>query len=199
MPRITPIELRGERALLLPLELSHTDALWEAGQSAEIWRYMPQCPQTRGDMQRLVQAAMTVQEQGSELPFAIGDQETGRIVGSTRFLDISVPDRHWEIGGTWLTPDVWRTRINTECKFLLLRHSFETMDMIRVSLKTDARNVQSQQAIERIGGVKEGVFRRHRILADGYIRDSVYYSVIAEEWPTVKQRLEGLLARDAQR
>jgi RimJ/RimL family protein N-acetyltransferase len=193
-PSITPIELHGTRALLRPLQESDAEALFDAGRPPEIWRYMPQHPQTLDDMRRIVRETLAAQSQGLEMTFVIFDQQTDRIVGSTRLLDISLPNRHWEIGWTWLTPDVWRTRLNTECKYLLLRHSFETMGMIRVSLKTDARNLRSQQAIERLGATKEGVWRRHRILPDGYIRDTVYYSIIAEEWPTVKQRLEGFLA-----
>lgn len=121
------------------------------------------------------------------------DQATNQVVGSTRFLDISSQHRQLEIGSTWLTPSVWRTRMNTECKYLLLKHCFEVLETIRVQIKTDRRNVQSQRAIERLGAVKEGVLRRHRILPDGYVRDTVYYSVIDEEWPAVKARLEAFL------
>ncbi len=121
------------------------------------------------------------------------DQQSDKIVGSTRFLDISISHRHAEIGWTWLAPHVWRTRINTECKYLLLRHGFETLDLIRVQLKTDRRNLTSQQAIERIGGQKEGILRKHRIMPNGYIRDSVYYSILDEEWPLVKTRLQRIL------
>lgn len=189
----TPIELRGQRARLQPLTLSHTDALWAAGTDEDIWRYFPAPIRSRDAMAQWVRDAVQEQEQGHSLPFAIIDQETGRIVGSTRFADISRPHRAAEIGWTWLAPTVWRTRVNTECKYLLLSHGFETLDLIRIFLKTDSRNARSQRAIERIGGIKEGVLRRHLILADGYIRDSVYYSIIVEEWPGVKQRLEGLL------
>ncbi len=196
---LTPIEFHGRRATLLPLQMSHTDALFEAGQDERIWRYLPKHPKTRAEMQSVVENALALQAGGQELPFVVADRETDRIVGSTRLLDITLPDRRWEIGWTWYNPAVWRTRMNTECKYLLLRHSFETMDMVRVCLKTDLRNTRSQQAIERIGGVKEGVLRRQRIMPDGYIRDTVYYSIIAEEWPSVKARLESFLANDAQR
>jgi len=129
-----------------------------------------------------------------EWPLVVVDRTTDTIVGSTRYLDIVPAHKAVEIGWTWLTPSVWRTSINTECKYLLLRHAFETAGAIRVCLKTDSRNLRSQAAIERIGGVREGVLRRHRILPDGYRRDSVYYSIIDEEWPAVKARLEAMLA-----
>lgn len=177
----------------MPMALIHVPALLAAGQADEIWRCMPQHPCTLAEFQDWVQAALNEQECGTELPFVIVDRETDQVVGSTRFLDISLRHRHAEIGWTWLSPTVWRTRTNTECKFLLLRHAFEMLGLVRVCLKTDARNRRSQQAIERLGAVKEGILRRHRILPDGFIRDSVYYSIIAEEWPDVKTRLEGFL------
>jgi RimJ/RimL family protein N-acetyltransferase len=144
-------------------------------------------------MARWVDSALAEWQSGKSLPFVIEDRETGRIAGSTRLLDFDAANRGVEIGFTWLNPDVWRTRINTECKYLLLRHCFETIQVIRVQLKTDARNVQSQEAIERIGGVREGVLRHHRIMPDGYLRDSAYFSILAEEWPSVKARLERFL------
>jgi RimJ/RimL family protein N-acetyltransferase len=188
-----PNELAGKRAKLLPMEREHAQALYEAGQHPEIWAYMPIRITTPEEMERFVEQALKAKAEGTEFPFVIVDQETGRIVGSTRFLDISLPNRHLEIGWTWHSPDVWRTRINTECKYLLLRHCFETLDLLRVQLKTDGRNLRSQRAIERIGGIKEGVLRRQRILHDGYVRDTVYYSILAEEWPDVKTRLEVFL------
>ncbi|MFD1674542.1 GNAT family N-acetyltransferase [Alicyclobacillus fodiniaquatilis] len=192
---IEPVELIGKRAKLIPMDESHTADLFEAGWDRSIWTYMPDIAETMDDMRHLVSLALSARDKGTELPFVIVDQHSNKIVGSTRFLDISIPNRHLEVGWTWLSPSVWRTRINTECKYLLLRHGFEQLDMIRVQIKTDGRNVRSQQAIERIGGVKEGVLRKHRILHDGYVRDSVYYSVIAEEWPGVKSRLEKMLSR----
>lgn len=190
---IKPVELVGRRARLVPLEKHHITALYQAAQHAEIWTYMPMDIKTMEDMELLVDKALTAQEKGQEFPFVIHDQATDRIVGSTRFLDISILNRSLEIGWTWLSPEVWRTRINTEAKYLLLTHCFETLGTIRVQLKTDARNIRSQQAIERIGATKEGILRKHRIMHDGFVRDSVYYSVIFEEWTSVKQRLETLL------
>jgi RimJ/RimL family protein N-acetyltransferase len=191
--KVEPVTLVGKRAKLVPMELSHVSALYEAGQSPEIWRYMPARMISLDDMRDFVETALSAREQGTEEPFVIIDQVSGRVVGTTRFLDISMPHRNLEIGFTWLSPEAWRTRINTECKYLLLKHVFETLKFIRVQFKTDLRNVRSQQAIERLGAVREGVLRGHRIMPDGYIRDSVYYGIVAGEWPEVKERLEGFL------
>jgi RimJ/RimL family protein N-acetyltransferase len=127
-----------------------------------------------------------MQARGIFLPFAIIDRATAGAIGSTRYLDISAHDRHVEIGWTWLGKNFWRTPLNTECKYLLLRHAFETLGCIRVSLKTDLRNERSQRAIERLGAVREGVWRRVVIMHDGYQRSSVFYSILDDEWQTVK-------------
>jgi RimJ/RimL family protein N-acetyltransferase len=121
--------------------------------------------------------------------------DTGRAVGSTRFGDIDVPSERVEIGWTFLAPSRWRTAINSEAKLLQLRYAFDDLGAGRVGLKTDARNLRSQAAIERLGGVREGVLRRHMRLPDGFIRDSVYYSILRDEWPAVRDRLEVRLAR----
>ena len=186
------IELTGQRVKLLPMMPAHADGLFVAVHDADagMWTYMPLHVTTLADMTRLVQQALEARRQGQEYPFVIFDLQSQRLVGSTRFLDISAANRSLEIGWTWLVPGVWRTRINTECKYLLLQYCFETLALLRVQLKTDSRNLRSQQAIERIGGVKEGVLRHHRIMPDGYLRDSVYYSILAEEWPAVKKQLK---------
>lgn len=190
---ITPVELIGERVKILPMEVDHVQELFDAGNYPDIWAYMPMKINSIEDMKCLVDGALQAKVQGTEFPFVIYDNDSGKVVGSTRFLDISIPNRSLEIGWTWLSPTVWRTSINTECKYLLLKHCFETLGTIRVQIKTDGRNLRSQQAIERLGAVKEGVLRRHRIMYDGYVRDSVYYSVIDEEWLFVKERLESML------
>ncbi len=194
---ITPIELVGQRVKIVPMEICHTEELFEAGNSLDIWTYMPIVIQTLEDMKRLVDRALKDRDEGTQFPFIIIDQDANKIVGSTRFLDISVPNRNLEIG-TWLSPRVWRTKVNTECKYLLLKHCFETVGTIRVQFKTDSRNIRSQQAIERIGAIKEGTIRSHRILRDGYRRDTVYYSIIEEEWMIVKEKLEGFLRKQNQ-
>jgi RimJ/RimL family protein N-acetyltransferase len=193
---IVPIELIGKRVKLIPLEIEHTHDLFEAGKYPEIWTYIARRGTTLNEIQNLVQGAIVAREKGQELPFVIVDQCTNRIVGSTRFLNISKPNKSLQIGSTWLTPEVWRTRINTECKYLLLHHCFETLSTLRVEIVTDSRNIRSQKAIERLGAVKEGVLRKHRIMPDGFVRDSIFYSIIAQEWEKVKVRLEGYLSND---
>ncbi|SEN00126.1 GNAT family N-acetyltransferase [Lihuaxuella thermophila] len=190
---VRPIDLEGNRVRLVPLQSHHTEALFRAGNHPEIWTYMTR-PMTRlEDMENLVTEALAHQAEGTELPFVVIDKENGEVIGSTRFLSISPANRSLEIGSTWYTPRVWRTRVNTECKYLLLSHCFEKLHTVRVQIKTDARNLRAQKAIERLGAVKEGILRNERILYNGYIRDAVYYSIIDEEWPRVKKRLENLL------
>lgn len=190
---ITPVVLIGDRVKIQPMEDYHVQELFDVGNNSDIWAHMPMRVQSIEDMKSLVNGALQAREQGSEFPFVIFDKNSEKIVGSTRFLNISIPNRNLEIGWTWLSPTVWRTRINTECKYLLLKHCFETLGTIRVQLKTDSRNVRSQQAIERLGLVKEGVLRNHMVMPDGYLRDSVYYSVIDQEWVLVKDKLESML------
>ncbi len=190
---ITSVVLTGECVEIRPMEIYHVQELFDAGNNPDIWSYMPMRVQSIEDMKHLVNGALQTREQGTEFPFVIIDRDSGKIVGSTRFLNISIPNSNLEIGWTWLSPTVWRTRINTECKYLLLKHCFETLGTIRVQLKTDSRNVRSQQAIERMGGIKEGVLRNHTIMPDGYLRDSVFYSVIDQEWALVKEKLESML------
>jgi len=187
-------ELIGDRVELRALKVEHVAGLYEAAKYPEIWTYMPKAIVEMADMARAAKDAIAQRRLKLEWPFVIIDRASGDIIGSTRYLDIVPAHKAVEIGWTWLTPSVWRSAVNTECKYLLLRHAFETAGAIRVCLKTDNRNLRSQAAIERIGGVKEGVLRRHRILPDGFRRDSAYFSIIDEEWPDVKARLEAMLA-----
>lgn len=190
-PYNTPITLEGRWAQLEPLTLDHAPHLFEVAQDDDIWRHMPvPTPGKVDDVRAWIRDALEFQARGLFLPFAILERSTGRAIGSTRYLDISAHDRHVEIGWTWLGKEYWRTRINTECKYLLLRHAFETLGCIRVSFKTDLRNVRSQRAIERIGGVREGVWRRVVVMHDGYQRSSVFYSILDDEWANVKSGLE---------
>nr|BBH86711.1 N-acetyltransferase [Thermosporothrix sp. COM3] len=193
---ITPITLSGTYARLEPLHLDHVEALFDAAQDEAIWTFLPEkAGQSLESMQAWVKQALREQEEGTSLPFVIVSLQHDCIVGSTRYLDIDRVNRGLEIGWTWLNPLAQRTSINTECKYTLLRHAFETLGCIRVQLKTDVRNLQSQRAIERIGGIKEGILRQHRILSDGYRRDSVLYSILDTEWPHVKVKLEAKLSK----
>jgi RimJ/RimL family protein N-acetyltransferase len=140
-------------------------------------------------------AVSAMQARGEAVAFVIIEMATGEAVGGTVLFDYSEVHKRVEVGFTWLATRVWRTAVNTECKFLLLRHAFETLGMNRVQLKTDARNVRSQAAITRIGAVREGVWRSHMVLPDGRVRDTVMFSIVAAEWPAVKAGLGAKLAR----
>ncbi|WP_408009680.1 GNAT family N-acetyltransferase [Pseudalkalibacillus sp. A8] len=191
---IKPVTLTGNHVTMRPMEVNDIKELYEAAQYEEIWDYMPMAINSLEDMKTFLHQAFKARDKGVEFPFVIYDQQQQKLVGSTRFLNISEKDRHLEIGWTWLTPSVWRSPVNTECKYLLLRHCFEELETIRVQLKTDGRNRRSQAAIERIGGVREGVLRKSRLTYTGYVRDTVYFSILESEWPDVKRKLEEKLA-----
>ena len=192
----TPVILYGDVVRLEPLDQRHAQEFLEAGQDDAVWRFMPvPRPKTLADVSSLIDKAWKAAAQGAEIPFAIIDHRTDQLIGSTRFLEIRRPDRALEIGWTWLAPAAQRTAANTECKFLLFKHCFEELGALRVQLKTDARNEASQRAIERLGAVREGVLRHHRLMWDGKYRDTMYYSVLEPEWPAVKERLLSFLSR----
>jgi RimJ/RimL family protein N-acetyltransferase len=185
------VTLTGSRVRLEPLSERHAADLAEAGGDAEIWRYMPRVPLAGvEDAREYVRSALAAAEDGSQVPFAIVEHSTERAIGSTRYLDIRREHRGLEIGWTWLGRAWQRTAANTECKRLLLEHAFDALGALRVQLKTDARNSKSQRAIERIGGVREGVLRAHMVMPDGFVRDTVMYSITSAEWPGVKRKLQ---------
>ena len=192
-----PITLEGQHVRLEPIRLQHADDLYQAGQPSEIWTYMPREPFTSlEDTIQWIEEALRDQEANPEWSFTIIHRDTDRAIGSTRYWQLLFNGpRAVEIGYTWITPRYWRTVVNTESKYLLLRHVFERLGVIRVQLMTDTRNERSQRAIERLGVVQEGVLRCHRIPPDGYRRSSVVYSLIDEEWPVAKRRLEAALNR----
>jgi len=195
---LTPITLEGRWARLEPLAERHADDLAAICEDAEIWRYMPATLMNIQQVRGWIAETLALQADGAVLPFAIVELASGRAIGGTRYLDIRPKDRGIEIGWTWLARRAWRTAINSECKYLLLRHAFETLGCIRVQLKTDRHNERSRRAIERIGGQFEGILRQHMILRDGtYRRDSAYYSILDAEWPGVKERLAAGLYADA--
>ena len=191
---VRPVTLEGHGVRIEPLGLEHAEDLYAAAQDPDIWRYMPADPSRSLEAIRgWIAEALDARAAGGEMPFAIADRVSGRAVGSTRYLDIHPRDYGLEIGWTWLARPVRRTRVNTECKYLLLRHAFETLGAVRVQLKTDVRNEVSQRAIARLGAVREGVLRKQRILESGFVRDTVMFSIIAEEWPAVKAGLAAKL------
>jgi RimJ/RimL family protein N-acetyltransferase len=190
-----PTTLFGDTVILAPLSLAHADALFVAGNDDATWTFMPR-PALRSveDAASMIREALIESDARREIAFAIIPRVLGRAVGSTRFLDIQTAHRAIEIGWTWIGAPWRRTGVNTESKLLLLGHAFEDLGAYRVTLKTDARNDRSQRAIERIGGIREGVLRRHRVCWDGHVRDTVYYGILDREWPHVKARLESMLA-----
>lgn len=181
------LELEVGTARLEPLTRAHARDLLDAGSDPEIWRYsLSAQPLTLAEAESHVDAALAAPD---ECPFAIVHRAEGRAIGSTRYLDIQPRHRAVEIGSTWIGARWQRTSINTECKLLLMRHAFVVLGCVRVQLKADTRNQRSCAAMERIGARYEGTLRKHRILRDGFIRDTAYYSVIAQEWPAVERRL----------
>jgi RimJ/RimL family protein N-acetyltransferase len=193
---VKPVVLIGNYVRLEPLAEKHIPGLAEIGAGQTFWDFMLYGNiNTVDDMSNWVKDILSRAEKGTDLPFVAIHSASGRVAGATRYLNIMPRDRGLEIGGTWYGTEFQRTPVNTECKYLLLRHAFETLGCIRVQLKTDLRNERSQKAIERIGAVKEGILRNHMILPDGRIRDSVFYSILDREWPDVKQKLEAMMHR----
>lgn len=192
---LQPVTLRGRFVELRPLTLDDTDALVAVGLDPELWRLSVSQVTSEADMERYIQTALEEQAAGRSLPFLISSQLDGSVVGSTRYGNIDRYNRRVEIGWTWVAPPWQRTPINTEAKLLLLRHAFESLGCVRVEFKTDRLNEKSRAALRRIGAVEEGIFRRHMITDTGRWRDSVYFSVVAEEWPAVRAGLEAKLAR----
>jgi len=193
---VWPVTLTGQVVRLEPLTIEHTADLTLAGQDESIWQYMLYGSiHTHDQMRAWIQDLLDRQKAGTDLPFAVVLLKTGRAIGATRYLEIRPEHRGLEIGGTWYAVDYQRTPVNTECKYLLLKHAFEALGCIRVQFKTDLRNERSQRALYRIGAIKEGILRNHMIMPDGTFRDSVYYSILASEWPKVKTRLEEMMKR----
>jgi RimJ/RimL family protein N-acetyltransferase len=195
--QIEPVTLQGEYIRLEPLSLdAHLDGLVAAGTDPELFKWFPKDRSSRGDMRAFVKAALSEQEQGTALPFATILQNTDGVIGSTRFGNIAPEHRRVEIGWTWITPSQQRTPANTEAKYLMLSHAFEEWNCVRVELKTDARNQRSIESIRRIGATKEGTLRKHMQTHQGR-RDTVYFSILDDEWPTVKSMLESKLTESA--
>lgn len=196
MMHIEPVTLEGHLVRLEPLRLDHAAALFEASRDPALWTYKPVSqPRSLTEMEQLITSVLQNQQAGGCLPFTIISLERGSAVGETRYHSFIFQDYGLEIGWTWLTPSVQRTGVNTECKYLLLRHAFEVWNTIRVQFRTHHLNTNSQRALERLGAVREGVLRNQLILPDGSYRYTVYYSIIQSEWPSVKARLEKMMQR----
>lgn len=191
-----PIVLVGQHIRLEPLGPQHVADLYAVGQDAAIWRYLPRpAPSSPADLESWIAGRTARYDPPEYIQFAVILLAEARAIGSTGYLDINREHRTLEIGWTWYGINYQRTAVNTECKYLLLRHAFDDLGALRVCLKTDSRNERSQRAIERIGGVREGVLRNHMIAWDGVNRHSVYFSIIASEWPAVRTALESRLSR----
>jgi len=191
---VSPVLLEGAHVRLEPLVVKeHLAGLAAVGLDEELWRWIPTPVRTQEEMAAYIEAALNEQERGLALPFAIIEKATGRAIGSTRYANIDRMHHRVEIGWTWVARDWQRTPMNTEAKYLLLRHAFETLGCMRVELKTDSLNERSRAAILRLGAREEGIFRNHMITASGRVRHTVYFSIIDSEWPAVKARLEAKL------
>ena len=193
---VKPVTLQGKHVRLEPMTEAHVPGLAQIGIGQSFWDFMLYGNiQIEADMRNWVMDILSRAEKGTDLPFVAIHLASGRVVGATRYLNIMPKDRGLEIGGTWYGTDFQRTPVNTECKYLLLSHAFETLKCIRVQLKTDKRNERSQKAIERLGAKKEGILRNHMILPDGRFRDSVFYSILDTEWADVKKNLEEMMTK----
>lgn len=187
------IALENENVLLKPLDKQDVAGILTAGNYPEIWMYLSINIENEKDVHNFVDKALKEKMLNKEFPLVIVGKKSGEIIGSTRFMDIDEQHQRLEIGYTWLTPAYWRTTVNTNCKYLLLRYCFEVLGLQRVQIKTDYANTRSQKAIERLGAVKEGILRNHMLRKDGSTRNTVMYSVIKEDWPEMKWHLKELL------
>lgn len=190
---VAPVTLEGRHVRLEPLTKAHLAGLVEVGLDEELWRWIPTAVRTREEMAAYIENALKEQELGVSLPFAFLEKASGRAIGSTRYGNIERKHHRVEIGWTWVAREWQRTAINTEAKYLLLKHAFESLGCMRVELKTDSLNEKSRNAILRIGAKEEGIFRNHMITESGRIRHTVYFSIIDSEWLAVKTRLEAKL------
>ncbi len=190
-----PVTLEGSVVRLEPIRSEHAQLFWDVAKNdlEDIFRWIPYAMTTRDDFERLVEKAFAEQERGESVVFATVERNSGSTVGSTRFMNIDRANKRVEIGSTWIAPPWQRTAVNTEAKYLMLRHAFEAWGCIRVELKTDGLNQKSRDAILRIGAKEEGTLRRHLVTSTGRVRDTVYFSILDSEWPEVKGRLKSKL------
>lgn len=185
---LAKIALEGTHVRLEPLEERHRELIRPAAQHPEIFTVTTSAYGALFDP--YIDNALKRSDGVHEIAYAVFHKELGRHVGMTRYLNIDEPNKRLEIGATWYEPAVWSGTVNPECKYLLIRHAFETLKFNRVEFKTDARNARSRAAILKLGARQEGVFRKHMVLADGHVRDSVYFSIVDDDWPAVKAGLE---------
>jgi RimJ/RimL family protein N-acetyltransferase len=193
MLHIEPVSLSTDRLTLRPMSLSDVPALGEAASDGELWeKKTTTVPRPEG-FEAYVQKALELQKAGLALPFTTIVNDGNRVVGSTRYMNIDAANHRVEIGTTWIAKSWQRTFVNTHAKFLMLRHAFEVLGCLAVEIRTHALNDQSRAAIERLGARLDGILRQHMIMPDGHIRDTAVYSILRDEWPGVKERLEARL------
>jgi N-acetyltransferase len=192
---IGPVTLEGAHVILEPLDQSHFEGLSKIAFDPDLWRLNIATIRDADELKASIEAMLAAQAAGTMLPFATIERASQRVIGSTRFMNIERAHRRLEIGGTWIAKRGQRTVINTEAKYLMLRHAFEELGCVRVELKTDALNQQSRTAILRIGAKEEGTLRQHTLTWNGRTRDTVYFSILDKEWPQVKADLDAKLTR----
>ena len=192
---VSPFTLTGAHVRLEPLRAEHAPLLWEVAKDhlADLFQWIPYQLKSMEDFQEFNHSVLEEQSRGSSLPFATFELKSNHIVGTTRFMNMDLANRKVEIGSTWIAPPWQRTVVNTEAKYLMLCHAFETWKCLRVELKTDALNQRSRNAILRLGAKEEGILRKHMLTWNGRQRDSVYFSILDTEWPAAKARLENRL------
>jgi RimJ/RimL family protein N-acetyltransferase len=192
---VVPVTLEGSGVRLEPIRREHAELFWDVTKNdlEDIFRWIPYAMKTREDFGTLIDKAFAEQERGESVVFATLERSSGQVVGSTRFMNIDRANRRVEIGSTWIAPAWQRTSVNTQAKYLMLRHAFEVWGCMRVELKTDALNEKSRNAILRIGAKEEGTLRRHLVTWTGRVRDTVYFSILDHEWAGVKSSLESKL------
>lgn len=188
MPWLEPVTLRGEHARLEPLSHGQLDGLLDAVKDGELWKLWYTFIPTAENMKKEIDRRLGLQAAGSMLAFTVFDAD-GKCAGMTTYMNVDTPNRRVEIGSTWYAKRVQRTALNTQCKLLLLQHAFEKLDCIAVEFRTHFFNHQSRRGIERLGAKQDGILRNHQIAPNGTLRDTVVFSIIASEWPTVKAHL----------
>lgn len=197
---ITRFVLEGEHVCLEPLQPGHATLLWEIAKNdlADLFQWIPYRMESLGDFEQFNEHVLDEQARGVSIPFATYAREGSRIVGTTRYMSMDLANRRVEIGSTWIARPWQRTVINTEAKYLMLRHAFEIWNCLRVELKTDSLNQRSRNAILRLGAKEEGTLRKHMVAYNGRQRDSIYFSILDTEWPAVKRTLESKLKKESE-
>jgi RimJ/RimL family protein N-acetyltransferase len=194
METLTPVILHGTRIRLEPLGADHFEGMRRAADAEPIWRFTTMLGHGE-HFPNWWQAALTGFQQGARIPYAVLHSQSAEILGSTSFLHLALTDGSLEIGHTWYSPNQWASHVNPECKLLLMTYAFETLGLRRVEYCVDAINLRSRAAVTKLGAVQEGILRSHRVTQTGRIRDTVYFSILENEWPEVKRRLQARLAR----